>query len=164
MKSLIEVTGRVSSKLKELAEKVALDCIKFMGQPDKLEIAIKFVSEKEMQRINYDYRGINKVTDVLSFPSTDLDVGEILDLDDEENQYLLSDDGLIHFGDMAICMAQLKRQAKEYDVLVEEELKKLVIHSMLHFMGYDHIRDKDYEVMNKKEMVLESMIKIKVEE
>lgn len=160
MKSVVEVTGRASAKLKEIAEKVALECIKCMKQPDKLEVAIKFVSEKEIQRINYDYRGIDKVTDVLSFPSTDISVGEILDLDDEENVYLQNDKGLIHFGDMAICLVQLKRQAKEYSVTVEQELKKLVIHSMLHFMGYDHIRDKDYEVMNKKEMVLDSLIKI----
>ena len=164
MKSIIEVTGRVSSKYKELAEKVALDCIKCMSQPDKLEIAIKFVSEKEMIEINSRQRGIEKVPDVLSFPAVDLKVGEILDLDDEENVYLVSDNGLIHFGDMAICMAQLKRQAKEYNVSNEAELKKLVIHSMLHFMGYDHIKDSDYEVMNKKEMVLDSLIKIKVGE
>ena len=153
-----------SKYYKELAEKVALDCIKCMSQPDKLEIAIKFVSEKEMIEINSSQRGIEKVTDVLSFPAVDLKVGEILDLDDEENVYLVSDNGLIHFGDMAICMAQLKRQAKEYNVSNEAELKKLVIHSMLHFMGYDHIKDSDYEVMNKKEMVLDSLIKIKVGE
>ena len=164
MKSIIEVTGRVSSKYKELAEKVALDCIKCMSQPDKLEVAIKFVSEKEMVEINSNHRGISKVTDVLSFPAVDLKVGEILDLDDEENAYLISDNGLIHFGDMAICMVQLKRQAKEYGVSNEAELKKLVIHSMLHFMGYDHIKDSDYEIMNKKEMVLDSLIKIKVGE
>ena len=164
MKSIIEVTGRVSSKYKELAEKVALDCIKCMSQPDKLEVAIKFVSEKEMIEINSNYRGISKVTDVLSFPAVDLKVGEILDLDDEENIYLIGDNGLIHFGDMAICMVQLKKQAKEYGVSNESELKKLVIHSMLHFMGYDHIKDSDYEIMNKKEMVLDSLIKIKVGE
>lgn len=160
MKSFIEVTGRASTKFKEIAEKVALECIKCMSQPDKLEIAIKFVSEKEIQRINSEYRGIDKVTDVLSFPSIDLEVGQVLDLDNEENVYLLNDQGLIHFGDMAICLAQLKRQAKEYGVSPESELKKLVIHSMLHFMGYDHIRDSDYEIMNKKEMVLDSLIKI----
>ena len=164
MKSIIEVTGRVSSKYKELAEKVALDCIKCMSQPDKLEVAIKFVSEKEMIEINSNYRGISKVTDVLSFPAVDLKVGEILDLDDEENVYLIGDNGLIHFGDMAICMVQLKKQAKEYGVSNESELKKLVIHSMLQFMGYDHIKDSDYEIMNKKEMVLDSLIKIKVGE
>ena len=164
MKSIIEITGRVSVKFKELAVKVALECIKCMKQPDKLEVAIKFVSEKEMQRINFEYRGIDKVTDVLSFPATDLKVNEILDIEDEENIYLLNDQGLIHFGDMAICMTQLKRQAKEYGVSIESELKKLVIHSMLHFMGYDHIKDSDYKVMNKKEMVLDSLIKIKVDE
>lgn len=164
MKSFIEVSGRASNKLKDLAEKVALECIKCMSQPDKLEVAIKFVSEKEIQRINLEYRGIDKVTDVLSFPATDLKVGEVLDLDNDENIYITNDDGLIHFGDMAVCLAQLKRQAKEYDVTVEEELKKLVIHSMLHFMGYDHIKDADYEIMNKKEMVLDSLIKIKVED
>ena len=164
MKSFIEVTGRASSKLKEIASKVALETIKCMSQPDKLEVAIKFVSEKEMIEINSNYRGISKVTDVLSFPAVDLKVGEILDLDDEENVYLIGDNGLIHFGDMAICMVQLKKQAKEYGVSNESELKKLVIHSMLHFMGYDHIKDSDYEIMNKKEMVLDSLIKIKVGE
>lgn len=164
MKSVVEISGRASSKLKELANKVTLDCIKFMGQPDLLEIAIKFVSEKEMRRINYEYRGINKVTDVLSFPSFDLKVGEILDIDDENNFNANAENGLIHFGDMAICLVQLKKQAKEFEVSVEDELKKLVIHSMLHFMGYDHISDKDYKIMNKKEMVLDSLIKIKVVE
>ena len=160
MKSIVEVTGRVSSKYKEMAEKIALDCIKFMKQPDKLEIAIKFVSEKEMIEINSNHRGIEKVTDVLSFPAVDLNVGEILDLDDEDNLYLVEENGLIHFGDMAICMAQLKRQAKEYGVSNESELKKLVIHSMLHLMGYDHIEDSDYEIMNKKEIELDSKINI----
>ena len=162
MKSFVEVSGRVSSKLKEFAAKVALGCIKCMSQPDKLEVAIKFVSEREIKRINNEYRGIDKVTDVLSFPATDLSVGETLDLDDEDVAYLETDKGLIHFGDMAICYVQLKRQAKEYGVSIEQELKKLIIHSMLHFMGYDHIKDSDYEIMNKKEVVLDSLIKVKL--
>ena len=127
-------------------------------------VSVIITDKEEIRQINLDERGIDSPTDVLSFPAVDLKVGEILDLDDEENIYLVSDNGLIHFGDMAICMAQLKRQAKEYNVSNEAELKKLVIHSMLHFMGYDHIKDSDYEVMNKKEMVLDSLIKIKVGE
>ena len=61
---------------------------------------------------------------------------------------------------MALCLKQTKRQAKEYGVSLESEIKKLVIHSMLHLMGYDHIEDDDYEVMNKKEIELEGLIKI----
>ena len=61
---------------------------------------------------------------------------------------------------MAICLAQCKKQAKEYKVSVLTEIKKLVIHSMLHLMGYDHIDDKDYEIMDKKEKELDEKIKI----
>ena len=160
MKSLIEIDGEVSKDLMIIAQNVALDVIKFMNQPDELEIAISFVSEEEIKRINSEFRNIDKVTDVLSFPSTSLQVGEILDLNAEDVLFLKTESGLIHFGDMAICMPQLERQAKEYDVSVESELKKLVIHSMLHFMGYDHIEDNDFEIMNKKEIELDELIKI----
>lgn len=160
MKSLIEIDGEVSKDLMIIAQNVALDVIKFMNQPDELEIAISFVSEEEIKRINSEFRNIDKVTDVLSFPSTSLQVGETLDLNAEETLFLKTESGLIHFGDMAICMPQLERQAKEYDVSVESELKKLVIHSMLHFMGYDHIEDNDFEIMNKKEIELDELIKI----
>ena len=59
---------------------------------------------------------------------------------------------------MAICLAQTKKQAKEFKVSVNSEIKKLVIHSMLHLMGYDHIKDDDYELMKKEEDRLENLI------
>ena len=160
MNSVIEIDGKISDDLKFIAEKVALDVIFFMKQPDELEIAISFVSEDEIKRINNEFRNIDRVTDVLSFPSTSIVVGEILDTGSEEVMFLKTENNLIHFGDMAICMAQLERQADEYGVTVESELKKLVIHSMLHFMGYDHIDDGDFEIMNKKEIELDKLIKI----
>ena len=160
MNSVIEIDGEISDDLKLVAEKVALDVIFFMKQPDELEVAISFVSEDEIKRINNEFRNIDRVTDVLSFPSTSIVVGEILDTGSEEVMFLKTENNLIHFGDMAICMAQLERQADEYGVTVESELKKLVIHSMLHFMGYDHIDDGDFEIMNKKEIELDKLIKI----
>lgn len=158
--SNIEVTGRVMCKYKKLAKDVAQQVIIFMNQPDVLDVAIEFVTEKEIRRLNNDLRGIDKVTDVLSFPSTNLHAGKILGLDDEEVKYLMNDKGFVHFGDMAICFKQTKRQSKEYGVSALSEVKKLVIHSMLHLMGYDHIKDEDYELMNKKEIELDEKIKI----
>lgn len=158
--SNIEVSGKIQKKYKDLAKNVALQVIDFMKQPDVLEVAIEFVSEKEIQRLNREIRGIDKVTDVLSFPATNLSVGEILDEFCEDALFLKTEDGNIHFGDMAICFAQTERQAKEYGVSVESEIKKLVIHSMLHLMGYDHIEDSDYEIMNPKEIELDKLIKI----
>ena len=156
----IEVSGRVLNKYKQIARCVAERVLIEMNQPDCLEVAIEFVSEKEIQRLNNELRGIDRVTDVLSFPSTNLKVGELFDLNDAEMKYLMLDENLYHFGDMAICFKQTERQAKEFGVAVEQEIKKLVIHSMLHLMGYDHIDDGDFEIMKKKEEELDSLIKI----
>ncbi len=156
--SRIEVSGKACFCLKCFAKNVANKVIKIMGQPDCLEVAIEFVSEEEIQRLNNEMRKIDKITDVLSFPATEIKVGEILNIKSRECEFLKNDKGFIHFGDMAICLAQTKRQAKEYGVTVMSEVKKLVIHSMLHLMGYDHIKDSDYEIMHKKEEELAKLI------
>ena len=154
----IDVSGRVWCSYKKLAKKVALEVLEIMGQPDCLEVAIEFVGEQEIQRLNREIRNVDKVTDVLSFPSTNLKAGEILDKSSEDVLFLMTDDAFVHFGDMALCFKQCKRQAKEYGVSVKNEIKKLVIHSMLHLMGYDHIKDSDYEVMSAKEKELDEKI------
>ena len=156
--SYIEVNGKASDELKDLSKSVALKVIELMGFSNNLEVAIDFVSEKEIQRLNCEFRGIDRVTDVLSFPSFQLSVGEILDIEDEMVLMFKQDNGFIHFGDMALCLKQTKRQAKEFGVSVESEIKKLVIHSMLHLMGYDHIDDGDFEIMKKEEERLDKII------
>lgn len=156
--SVIEVNGRVFKKYKLVAELVAKNAIKFMGFPDNLEVAIDFVSEKAIKKLNHDFRDIDKVTDVLSFPAFELQAGEEFDVEFAENERLKNENGLFHFGDIAICFKQMKRQAKEYGVAVELELKKLVIHSMLHLMGYDHIKDEDYLIMKEQEEKLDKLI------
>lgn len=137
---------------------MAEKAIKFMGVPDVLEVAIDFVSENEIQRLNREFRNIDRVTDVLSFPSFQIEAGEILDLKLPEVATFKLESGLFHFGDMAICLKQCKRQAKEFGVSTESEVKKLVIHSMLHLMGYDHIKDEDFVVMKAKEDELDKLI------
>lgn len=156
--SYIEVRGKARKKYKILAEEIAEKVIEAMNYPKGLEVAIDFVSEKEIKRLNAEFREIDRVTDVLSFPSFQLSVGEILDTEEEMVLMFKQDNGFIHFGDMALCLKQTKRQAKEFGVSVESEIKKLVIHSMLHLMGYDHIEDDDYEIMKKEEERLDKII------
>jgi len=158
--SYIEVNGKAKHELKDLARNVALKAIEFMGFSNNLEVAIDFVSEKEIQRLNSEFRGIDRVTDVLSFPSFQIEAGELFDETSIEAQMSVQENGLIHFGDMAICLKQTERQAKEYGVTNEAEVKKLVIHSILHLMGYDHIEDADYALMNEKEIWLDGKIEI----
>lgn len=152
----INVSGRVRKKYKTIAELVAKNVISIMEFPDEVEVDINFVSEKEIQRLNREFRNIDKITDVLSFPSFDIKAGEKLIISDDD--IFAGVDDVIHFGDMAICLKQTKRQAKEYGVKTEQEIKKLVIHSMLHLMGYDHIKDEDYEVMKIQEEKLDKLI------
>lgn len=160
MKSSIEVTGRASIELKKLAKEVASQCIFCMKQPDLLDVAIVFVTEKEIKKLNNDFRSTDKVTDVLSFPSTEIKAGEILNINDSEYKYLLTSKNLIHFGDIAICTKRMREQSKEFGNSAFAECKKLLIHSMLHLMGYDHIRDEDYAVMQEKENELDKKIKV----
>ena len=134
--------------------------LKKHNQPSELEVAIRFVSKKKIKALNNELRSINKVTDVLSFPSTNVQVGEIFDCNSLEAVMLKTDEGFVHFGDMALCFAQCKKQAKQFKVSVQSEIKKLVIHSMLHLMGYDHIKDDDYEIMQLKEDELNKKIEI----
>lgn len=160
MKSKIEIFGRADDELKEIAEKVALETIRLMNQPDCFEVAIKFVSENEIKRLNNEFRNIDRVTDVLSFPAMNIKAGEIFSKEKHADFCDGLVDELFYLGDMAICAKQLARQAKEFGVTVQSEVKKLVIHSILHLLGYDHIEDSDYEVMHAKEIILEEKIKI----
>lgn len=157
----INVNGRARKKYKAIAEMVASSAITIMGFPSEIEVDINFISEKEIKRLNSEFRQIDKVTDVLSFPSFEIKAGENLVLN-KDDKILANIGEAVHFGDMAICLKQTKRQAKEYGVTVEQEIKKLVIHSILHLMGYDHIKDEDYLVMKEQEEKLDKLIKEKI--
>lgn len=161
--SNIEVYGMICRKYKTIAKTVAEEVVELMEQPEGIEVVIKFVSKKEIRRLNKETRNIDKVTDVLSYPSFELSPNEKLNLRDDEINLFKSESGFIHFGDMAICFAQTKKQAKEFGNSVIAEIKKLVIHSMLHLMGYDHIQDEDFVIMNKKEIELSEKISIWLE-
>lgn len=156
--AIISVTGKCKTEYKSLASLVSETVFDLMNFPKELEVEIKFVSEKEIQRLNKEFRGIDRVTDVLSFPAFNLNAGEVINLSDESVLVFKEDNGYIHFGDMAICLKQAERQAKEYGVGLMDEIKKLVIHSVLHLMGYDHIKDEDYLVMKKQEEKLDKLI------
>ena len=155
----IVVLGKTCFLYKKLAKRVATDVLKLTGQPDGLEVVISFVSEDEIRNLNNETRGINRVTDVLSYPAIEVKPGEIVDISDESLAVMVNEKGFVHIGDMAICLKQAKRQSKEYHTKLSSEIKKLVIHSMLHIFGYDHIKDEDYAIMKEKEEELDKLIK-----
>lgn len=152
----IEFTGeKVCYKLKsqiKKAVKLSLDQLK--QNHKKIMLSISFVSEEEIKELNNRTRNIDKVTDVLSFPNFNMKAFETIDVLDENNY----EGKYIFIGDMAICLVRANEQAKEFGHSLEKEVIKLVVHSTLHLMGFDHIEDSDYEVMNREEEKIASKL------
>ena len=104
---------------------------------------------EEIQRLNRETRGIDKVTDVLSYPALDLVKGEpILGKD---YPWDIDEEGNLLFGSIAICVARAREQAEEYGHSYERELHYLLVHGILHCLGYDHMTDEEKSEMRARE-------------
>ncbi len=104
---------------------------------DQREFNIIFVSNDEILDINKNYRGIDRVTDVISFALLDNDLSNY----NAESE----------LGDIFICVDRAKEQAIEYGHSLEREIGFLAVHGYLHLCGYDHMKKEDEEVMFKKQ-------------
>ena len=118
------------------------------------EISILLTDDNGIREINREQRNIDKSTDVLSFPMTDIFKGK---LESDTGDFNM-DENLLMLGDIVISMETAKRQAEEYGHSFEREMAFLVTHGMFHLLGYDHADEKDEkEMMEKQEAVLEEL-------
>lgn len=109
--------------------------------PEAAELSIAIVEIDEMQELNQRYRSKEGPTDVLSFPCDDPCA-------------VVEPGGLVALGDVVIAPEVAGRQALEYGHTVEEELNLLLVHGVLHLMGYDHEEDEDALAMQARERAL----------
>ena len=124
-----------------------------------LSAEIIIVDEEYIKTLNRQQRGIDSVTDILSFPSLDNIRGK--KLIKSEHPADLDEDGGIFLGSIAICKKRAEEQAEEYGHSVEREINYLAAHGLCHLLGYDHMTDGDkHEMREKEERVLK---KIKLE-
>ena len=154
----VNFVGSASAEIKNVVRKSVSETMKFLGQTmNSLEVCVSFMTKEDMRELNKRTRNIDKVTDVLSYPAFTLTAGELIDCGDPNICY----SGAIHIGDMAICLEQAAVQAKEYGTTFLEEVSKLAVHSTFHLMGYDHIEDKDFIIMQPKEEKVRGILKSK---
>ncbi len=126
-------------------KKVIDECFKEEKiESSKMCITITLTNPKNIQEINKQYRGIDKATDVLSFPMFEKDELE-KKIKNKEFDY---EDIL---GDIVISIEQVEQQAQEYGHSFERELSYMIVHGFYHLMGYDHIKEQDREEMRTKE-------------
>lgn len=127
--------------LKKLLEKA----LKHLNQPSELlEMTLSIVSPEQIRELNKQFRDVDAVTDVLSFPTCDNPTrGAITVVCEEINP----ETDLCNIGDVIICMERAKEQANEYGHSLKRELAFLALHGMLHLLGYDHIQEDDEKQM-----------------
>ena len=112
-----------------------------------------------IRELNREYRGIDRETDVLSFPNVDFKEAGVFDIgEDRRADYFDPDTGELLLGDIMISVDRMKEQAENYGHSELREFAFLVAHSMLHLCGYDHMEPEQAEVMEQKQReILESL-------
>ena len=136
-------------RTKRLLKKVYKACLKYFSQPDVFLVEIEIVGKDEIRTVNAGTRGVDKVTDVLSFPTL-----VIKSLPVTKKQFPTDIDyesGKLMLGDIIICYEKVREQAAEYGHSEEREAAYLTLHGILHLLGFDHIEDEDRVVMRKHE-------------
>ena len=121
----------------------------FVQSDVALALEVSFVSAEEIQALNLQTRGIDKVTDVLSYPALDDIRGKTLKK--KEHRYDIDEEGNLLLGCIVICCDKAKEQAIEYNHSYNRELHYLLIHGIMHCLGYDHMTDEDKAQMREKE-------------
>ena len=136
--SILDRVNYLKSKQKENVKRKALFILKTLNVPRNSELSVVFVDDEEMRKLNSDYRNINRTTDVLSFPQDG------------------PDDSIL--GDVIISIDTAVRRSKLQNLRIEREIHRLMIHGILHLLGYDHKKKNDAKVMREKELEILSNI------
>ncbi|MGI6204738.1 MAG: rRNA maturation RNase YbeY [Anaerovoracaceae bacterium] len=132
----------IDEKVLEDMERAADLCLEREGvrgdDAGSTEVSVTFTDPQTIRRINSEYRGVDSVTDVLSFPQ--FGSGEEI-----------PDGGYVSLGDVVICGRRAAEQAEEYGHSLERELVYLFVHSMCHLLGYDHMEAEEKAAMREAE-------------
>lgn len=114
-----------------------------------LGVELIFVPEEEIRRLNRETRAVDKVTDVLSYPTLDDIKGQ--PIYGADYPYDVDENGVLLLGSIVICQQRAKEQANEYGHSYERELHYLLVHGIMHCLGYDHMTDDEKAEMREKE-------------
>ena len=143
-----------NKKYEETIKKVVEKCYEEENlTKSKMIITITLTTPENIQKINKEYRNIDRATDVLSFPMFEKE-----ELTKKiKNQEFMHEDVL---GDIIISIEKVEEQAKEYGHSFERELSYMVVHGFYHLMGYDHMTEEEKTEMRKKEDVILNALNI----
>lgn len=135
-----------------LAKEVITFTLDHEDFPYESEVNLTLTDNEGIHEINKMYRDIDRPTDVLSFPMLSYETaGDFSKLEDDYDDNFNPDTGEIMLGDIVISVDKVKEQAKSYGHSEKREYAFLIVHSMLHLFGYDHMTQEEAAVMEEKQ-------------
>lgn len=158
MQELVEINWDSIQENKEYEDKIVKVLNKCFEEENleglNLYISVTLTSPTVIRKLNNEYRGIDKETDVLSFPM--FEKNEIDEIVKNKQKQLIKET----IGDIIISVERVKEQAVEYEHSFERELSYMLVHGFYHLMGYDHIEEEDKKKMRPKEEKILNDLKI----
>lgn len=138
--------------VEEIVRLVAEKVLDMEACPYEAQVNVLLTDNEGIREYNREYRGIDRETDVLSFPNLDFErPGEYEVEEDREADYFDPDTGELILGDIIISVDKVEEQAKSYGHSMKREFAFLVAHSMLHLSGYDHMEEEEARVMEARQ-------------
>jgi probable rRNA maturation factor len=144
---------QVTEELNCLLERVIEFTLNEEGIKIDCEVSVILVDNKEIRKLNNEFRNIDRETDVLSFPMLDYPQNKVFKevYSDYEFDESYMDEGALVLGDVVLSLEKVKEQSLEYDHSFEREAGYLTVHSILHLLGYDHLDEEQKVFMRSRE-------------
>jgi probable rRNA maturation factor len=137
---------------KQILSKVIKNYENFSKIKD-IELSILLTNDEKMQQLNQEFRNKNSATNVLSFPDVDINFRRILEFEPNLDY--------MYLGDIAFSFETIFKEAKEKNLIFLDHFKHLLLHSILHLLGYDHNNDEETEIMQNIEINILQQLSIK---
>lgn len=138
------------------ADKIAEAMYGFIKSDARLAVEVELVDEDEIRRLNRELRQVDKVTDVLSFPALSGIKG--LPIAKKDFFDCMDENGNLLIGSIAVCAKRAREQAEEYAHSFNREIHYLIVHGIMHCLGYDHMTDGEKaEMRAAEEFILQKM-------
>lgn len=155
-----EGSVRLPFDVKETAELMIETVLEHEGCPYEAQVELLLTTDEEVHMMNREHRGIDRPTDVLSFPMLDVRTPGDLSGVEEMPDAFDPESGELMLGDIVISKDKVIAQAEEYGHSLKREYAFLIAHSMLHLLGYDHMEDDERLLMEQRQREIMDKAKI----
>lgn len=154
-----EVNRELDFDYEEVIKTVISKTLETENCPYETEVNVLLTGNEEIHEANKEFRGIDRPTDVLSFPMVDYDYpSDFSYVEENQESYINPETDELLLGDIMISVDKVYEQADEYGHSRKREFAFLIAHSMLHLLGYDHIDESERKVMEvKQEAILDAL-------